>query len=122
MSNRVKNSLILAILLIFLLIVELIPVTCIFKHVTGISCSACGMTRAFNSILSFDLYQAVYYNILSIPLFLFLIYSMIRLGIELMQNRFNYIPKLLKIFSCKSFLIILFCLLLFSFILNNLKG
>lgn len=122
MSNRIKNSFILAILIIFLLIIELIPVTCVFKHVTGISCSACGMTRAFHSILSFDLWQATYHNLLAIPLFLFILYSMIRLGIEIIQNKFEYIPNLLEIFSHKSFFIILSVLLLFSFLVNNLKG
>ena len=58
MKNRIKNVLILLILILFLLFVLNIPVTCIFKSVTGISCPACGMTRAFISILHLNFLNA----------------------------------------------------------------
>ena len=45
-------------LILFLLFVLNIPVTCIFKSVTGISCPACGMTRAFISILHLNFLNA----------------------------------------------------------------
>lgn len=121
MNNRVKNFCILAVLIAFLLIVYAIPVTCIFKQVIGISCPSCGMTRAFLSILHFDFYNAFTYNILSIPLFIFIIYSILRLIIDNINSQFKYVPKLLNSLTDKKFLIIIFILLFISFIFNNLK-
>lgn len=121
MNNRIKNFCILAVLIIFLLIIYFIPVTCFFKQVTGISCAACGMTRAFIAIFNFDFYTAFSYNILSIPLFIFIIYTIFILSYEILKNQFNYIPKLLSILSNKFFLVLLFLFILLSFIINNLS-
>ena len=116
--NRLKNGLILLILISFLSLIAIMPVACLFKTVTGISCSACGMTRAFISILHFDFLEACYQNLLSIPLFLFLIFSAIMLLKDFIQNRFSYIPRVLQFLEQYSFIFIL--LLIISFIFNNL--
>jgi len=121
MNNRMKNICILVILTIFLLMIEFIPVTCIFKQVTGISCPACGMTRAFHSILKLDFLGAFQYNILSIPLFVFIIFSFTILVYEIFANQFQYIPKLLKLLSNRFVICIISLLLLISFILNNIS-
>lgn len=120
MNGRMKNICILIILVLFLLMIELIPVTCLFKQVTGISCPSCGMTRAFHSILHFDFMEAFKYNILSIPLFIFIVCSTYILVYEIIVNKWNYIPTLVKRLSNKFILIIIFILLLISFIINNL--
>lgn len=120
MKNRIKNICILAILTLFLLVIELVPVTCIFNQVTGIYCPACGMTRAFYSILNFNFIDAFCYNILSIPLFIFIISSLIILIYEVLLNKFEYIPKLLKLLSNKFVLILIFVMISISFILNNI--
>lgn len=117
--NRIKNGIILIILISFLCLVLLMPVMCIFKSITGIFCSACGMTRAFIHILHFDFFGATYYNILSIPFFLFMFYSLIMLFKDFIKNEFSYIPNLLA-FLEKYYILILF-LLFISFIFNNLK-
>lgn len=117
--NRLKNGLIILILISFLSLVAVIPVTCLLKTVTGISCPACGMTRAFEAILHFNFLEACYQNLLSIPLFLFFIFLIFMLLKDFMQNRFSYIPHLLLFFEKYAFIII--CLLLISFIFNNLK-
>lgn len=119
MSNRMKNICILAILIIFLLIVATMPVTCLFKQVTGIYCPTCGMTRAFISIIFFNFKKAFLYNILSIPLFLFIVISSFMLIYEIIKNKFNYITRLLKILSNKYVIIVLLFLLIISFIINN---
>ena len=111
MKNRIKNVLILLILILFLLFVLNIPVTCIFKSVTGISCPACGMTRAFISIL--------HLNFLSIPLFIFICISVIIMIIEIFRNKFNYIPKLLNFLGKYWYIFII--LLIISFIWNNMR-
>lgn len=117
--NRVKNITILTILIAFLLMVAKIPVTCIFKSVTGISCPACGMTRSFFAILHFDFLEAFSQNILGIPLFIFLTVSVIILLYEIVKNQFHYIPKILHFFE--KYYVIILLLLGLSFIINNLK-
>lgn len=117
--SRLKIFFILFILTLFLLIVKLMPVSCIFYIATGIYCPACGMTRAFNSILKLDFISALSYNILSIPLFIFIIISFIMLIIDLLKNKFEYIPNVLKFLS-KHYISILI-LLFISFLFNNLN-
>ena len=118
MRNRIKNILILLILILFLLFVLNVPVTCIFKSVTGISCPACGMTRAFISILHFNFFYAFLLNILSIPLFILICISIIIMIIEILENQFNYIPKLLNFLGKHWYIFII--LLIISFIWNNI--
>ena len=120
MKNRIKNICILTILTSFLLVIELVPVTCIFKQVTGIYCPACGMTRAFHSILNLNFRDAFSYNILSIPLFIFIVSSFLILIYETLIGKFEYVPKLLKLLSNKLILIIIFISIFISFIINNI--
>ncbi len=117
--NRLKNGLMLLILISFLCFVALMPVTCILKTVTGIYCPACGMTRAFLAILDFNFLEACYQNLLCIPLLLFLIISVCMLIKDFAQNSFSYIPQVLNFFNKYSFIILL--LLFISFVFNNLK-
>lgn len=114
--KRTKNILILLILILFLLFVLNVPVTCIFKSVTGISCPSCGMTRAFFAILKFNFVDAFFLNILSIPLFLFIAISVIIMIIEIFRNKFEYVPKLLNFLSKYWYVFII--LLILSFIWN----
>ena len=97
--NRIKNFITIITLIIFLYIIAILPVTCIFKSVTGILCPACGMTRAFWFIMNFNFLQATYFNILSIPLFIFIFYFIIRLIIDLIANTFIFIPNLIAFFK-----------------------
>ena len=120
MNNIIKNILILTILLIFLLMIKLLPVACLFWQATGIYCPACGMTRAFHSVMSFNLIEAFQYNILSIPLFLFIIITIIILLYEIIFNKWNYIPFILKKISNKHVIIMILFSMLLSMIINNL--
>lgn len=117
--NRLKNGLILSILISFLGLIAFMPVTCIFKTVTGIYCPACGMTRAFLSILRFDFLDACYQNLLSIPLLCFIIFSTFRLLKDFIKNSFSYIPHVLNFLEKYAILII--TLLCISCLFNNLK-
>ena len=117
--NRIKNGIILIILISFLCFVAIVPVTCIIKSVTGIYCPACGMTRSFEAILHLHFLDSLWYNILGIPLFIFIIFSLIMLIKDFMQNKFVYIPNLLNFFGKHYIFIII--LLLISTIFNNLK-
>ncbi len=117
--NRIKNGIILLILISFLCFVAIMPVTCIFKTVTGIYCPACGLTRSFLSIINFHFIDAIWYNILGIPMFAFIITFILMLIYDFLKNRFYFIPKLLNFFE-KHYIFIL-VLLLISFVFNNLK-
>ena len=119
MSNRKKLIMILFILGITLLIIKLMSVPCFIKTVTGISCPTCGMTRAFNAILNLNFKDACYNNLLSIPLFIFLVYFIIMMIIDIIRNDFNYITRLLEFL--KHYYILIVLLLFISFIFNNLK-
>jgi len=46
---------------------------CIFKAIFHIACPGCGMTRAFQELLRFDIIGALSYNLLAIPLILYFI-------------------------------------------------
>lgn len=118
--NRLKIGLILLILISFLCFIAVMPVTCIFKTVTGISCPACGMTRAFHAILHFNFLEAIYQNLLSIPFFIFIIFSIFMLLKDFIQNRFSYITSILNFLNSNSFLVVI--LLIISFLFNNLKN
>ena len=59
--------------IILLLIVFLFEPVCIFKNVFGIRCISCGLTRGIVSLLQFNFKEAFSYNILSIPMFIFII-------------------------------------------------
>lgn len=116
MNYRLKNLLILIIMITFLAIIYIMPVKCLFKEITGISCISCGMTRAFYFILAGDLISASYTNILSIPLFIFLSYSFFYLIIDIIRDKNDYINFVLNFLS--KYWIFVFLTLIISFIYN----
>lgn len=77
------------------------------------------MTRAFHSLLHFNLSNALWQNILCIPVFCGIFAFIICLLKDIILNENKYIEKLL-IFLQKYYLIILFSLFI-SFIFNNIK-
>ena len=50
-----------------------ISIPCFFKLFFSLPCPGCGMTRAFLEIFHFNFVSAFSYNILAIPLFLYLL-------------------------------------------------
>lgn len=66
LKNFLKNqgSAVAAIVFLYI-ILESFGVTCPIKFVTGISCAGCGMSRAWLSLLRFDIKKAFYFH----PLF-----------------------------------------------------
>ncbi|MCI9177513.1 MAG: DUF2752 domain-containing protein [Clostridia bacterium] len=117
--NRLKNASIFMILISFLCLVANLPVTCIFKSVTGISCPACGMTRAFLAIFRFDFWAATWQNLFSIPLFVFLAFSIVMMIKDFIQNRFYYLPNVIKFLG--KYPLFFLILIGISFLFNNLK-
>ena len=43
---------------------------CPIKHFFGVSCPGCGLTRGFLAVLKFDFRAATEYHLLSVPLFI----------------------------------------------------
>ena len=119
MSNRLKNLFILICFFTFFLLILYNPVNCIFKEFTGLYCPSCKMTRAFYCIFNFDLINAFKLNIISIPLFIFIIFFLLNIFIDFIKGRFIFIPNLLKFFS--KYYIIIIALGVISFVYNNIS-
>lgn len=49
-------------LIVYLTVTSLLDITCIIKHLTGISCPGCGMTRALKSLIFLNYSKAFYYH------------------------------------------------------------
>jgi hypothetical protein len=62
---------------VFFVVMMSTGVGCIFRFLTGIPCPACGMTRAYLSLLNLDIKSAFYYHPLFflIPIVIYLIVS-----------------------------------------------
>lgn len=106
-------------LLVFgILVVFVFDVNCLFKTVFAIPCPSCGLTRGFRSLFEGNIIAAFNYNILTIPLFLFLVIFLLLFLIDILKKS-NYLEKYLNFFIKYYYLIIL--LIIISFIINLLK-
>ena len=63
---------IIEVVIVFLLKANLIHLSCFFKAVFHIPCPGCGLTRAMSELIHFNFLKAIYYNVLIIPVILFL--------------------------------------------------
>ena len=117
-----KNKLyifIFFIAIIFTLLV-LCDVPCIFKTLFNIPCPGCGMARAFREIFRFNLSKAFYYNILSIPLFIFFIYFFVSIIKDIIKKEHKTLNTVENIF--KKYWILIIVLLVISEIVNIIHG
>ena len=90
---------------------------CIIKSHLGVNCPGCGLTRAFKAIFRLDFLEALNYNILSIPLFMFLIIFNLILAYDIFFKKdklFEFLYKCIKI--CPLFL----ALIIIQFIIGNI--
>lgn len=118
--NRIKSSVIIAVIGGFLYLIQEIPLNCLFKQFIGISCPACGMTRAFNEIMQGHLLTSFQYNILAIPLCVLLAILLFYLIKDLIFNQDNFIKKSLQLLEGYGVVILLS--LLISWIVNIARG
>ena len=72
-----------------------ITIPCLFKWIFTIPCPGCGLTRAFRQLFQFHILEAISYNILVLPIFLFLIF----LNYYLIQDLIFSTHNLKKFFS-----------------------
>lgn len=120
--KRLKNLLILFSIIIFVSIAisSKIKLVCVFKKYLNINCPGCGLTRAFKSILSFDLITATKYNVLSIPLFICMIIFIFSIIKDIALNKETTIVFLNNIF--KRHYVILLIIIFITMIINNINS
>ena len=119
MKNRVRSLCILILgILLFLFFFNLRP-DCLIKKVFHIPCPGCGMTHAFAAIFSFHIMRAFKYNILAVPLFLFLIVLVFLLMKDIIKGENKCFDTVFKFVDKYKWIIII--LIIISFILNIIK-
>ena len=120
--KRLKNLLILFSIIIFVSIAisSKIKLVCVFKKYLNINCPGCGLTRAFKSILSFDLITATKYNVLSISLFICMIIFIFSIIKDIVLNKETTIVFLNNIF--KRHCVILLIIIFITMIINNINS
>lgn len=128
MNSKKKVSLITAIIIGLFCLIALIMVIifnpeeynffpqCIFFQITGFKCAGCGMTRAIHYLLNGDIKKAISYNIMIIPFFCVISYSLYRYirylikDEEIVNTKLEFILKLF-----------LATLIIFIFVRNIIK-
>lgn len=116
MKNRMFKLSILIIEISFFLMVFIFNFECIFKRIFNIYCPSCGMTRAFIAIIKFDFIKAIDYNILSVPLFLFLIIINLSIIFDIVLNS-KFSNKI--IVNLRNYYYIVIISLIISTLVNN---
>ncbi len=121
LTNRYKFILfIFGVLLVFgILVVFVFDINCLFKTIFNIPCPGCGLTRGFRALFKGNFIEAFNYNILTIPIFIFLIICTFLFVFDLIKKT-NFLEKYLSFFT-KYYFIIIF-LITISFIVNIIKG
>lgn len=120
--KRIYNFVILCFIVIFvyLAINSKFEMDCIFKNFFGICCPGCGLTRSFRCILNLDFKNAIYYNILGIPLFIIIIICILMLVKDIIYNSNTAIYLFNKI--GKKYYILIIILLIITMTINNIHG
>lgn len=120
MTNKKGIFLIFSILLVFgILVVFIFDVNCVFKSITNIPCPGCGLTRGFRSLFQGNIIKAEGYNILTVPIFIFLMISLLLFLVDVFKKS-NKLDKFLKSISNHYILIII--LIIISWIINIING
>lgn len=113
------STIIIELMLAYIILIKKIYIPCASKKLFGLSCPACGLTRAFKSILSLNFIDAIKYNFLSITIFIFLIILNIYLIYDILTN--NKKTNFLFTKLGKHYILILIILII-NAIINNIKG
>lgn len=122
MMKRIKNLLIILVcllLFIFFYIFEM-KWNCPFKKMFHIACPGCGLTRSFISLINLDVISSIKYNILGIPIAIFVFISIVFLIKDFIKNEANYIEYIYSIFN-KYYMYILI-LIIIIMIINNVNN
>ena len=115
--KRILYSLLVFFLIIaFIYLMTISNYECPIKKFLHINCLGCGLSKSFISILKLDFIQSIKYNVLGIPLFIFMIYFTLSIIKDIILNNFITIPKILKFLSNNYILLIISISI--SYILN----
>ena len=119
MKNRLFKVTIISIVMIlfYSLIISKSEIECVILKHAGFACPGCGMTRAFRYIIKLKLIDAFKMNILSIPLFVFLLLLIIFLIYDVIANKHLFENTISYV--GKKFSILIIVLLIISMIVNN---
>lgn len=112
------SLLILVMILIFLFIEG--KFDCLFKKIFKIACHSCGMTRAMTAIFHGNFLEAYSYNILAMPIILFIV-LLVGLGLYDLICKKNTFFKLID-FILKHYVIFIILPLIISMLVNNIRG
>ena len=118
MKNRIIKIFIIIIEIVILYLFLNFNIGCIFKKIFGFCCPSCGLTRAFISILNLNFIDAFKYNIISIPLFIFIIIFNILLLYDIIFDKNKSYKLMEKVFR---YYIIIIILLVITMIINNVN-
>lgn len=119
MKNRLIKISILLFETVLLYVCLNFNIGCFFKNVFNIYCPGCGLTRAFLEIFNLNFINAFRYNIISIPLFIFIVIVNILLIYDIIFNRnkvFNFIEYTFNYYKLILFLVFV------TTIINNING
>ncbi len=114
-----KSLLILTLLLIAAIIFYIVRFPCLVVTLFDVNCPGCGMTHAIDSLLKLDIIGALKYNLLSVPLVIIVIISVILMIKDIILKKDTYFDLLIKILDKYKWLIIIVIVL--NTIINNLK-
>ncbi len=112
------SLLILVMILIFLFIEG--KFDCLFKKIFKIACPSCGMTRAMTAIFHGNFLEAYSYNILAMPIILFIV-LLVGSGLYDLICKKNTVFKLID-FILKHYVIFIILPLIISMLVNNIRG
>jgi len=119
--NRLYKILVLVseVFLSYIMFIKKTYIPCVVKTLFNVSCPACGLTRAFRSILSLNIIKSFNYNILGFPIFIIIIFINLYLIYDVIFNRKETNVFLKKIGKHYSIIIIIS---LINMIINNIRG
>lgn len=123
MENNINKKIVLIVLSILfiygILIMFVLDIHCAFKAITGIACPFCGLTRGFRALLCGSIIQAEKYNVLTIPMFLFLL-TIIVLFVQDIIRKDNKMELFLK--KVKDNYLLIIVLIAICYIINIVRG
>lgn len=92
---------------------------CPIKLLLNLNCPACGMTRAFRSLLHLNIIESFKYNLLGLPLFIIIGYFLVILLYSIFKNSNLFLEKVNYLLARYYKIIII--VLLVNMIINNIK-
>ncbi len=117
--NRLKKIFIILFELILVYLILKYDINCFFKKYFGIRCVSCGLTRAFLAIMEFKFLDAFKYNIMSIPLFIFLIIINILFVFDVVFSS-NKAEKFLN--NLSKYYTVIIIVVVITIVINNING